>query len=109
MGASAASFHDMTRTELHRLVDELPEASLEAACVMLRLAWDPLVAGLEAAVHEDPPFTGAEDGGIEEGWAAYQRGEAFTSASCGRRRGPTRHPERGAPWPWDARAGSLRR
>ncbi|HEX7609915.1 MAG TPA: hypothetical protein VF380_04500 [Solirubrobacteraceae bacterium] len=78
----------MTRTELHRLVDELPEASLEAACVMLRLARDPLVAGLEAAVHEDPPFTGAEDGSIEEGWAAYQRGEAFTVSELRAASGP---------------------
>jgi hypothetical protein len=68
----------MTRTELHRLVDLLPEESLEAALVMLRLARDPLVAGLEAAVREDPPFARGQNTGIEEGWAAYQRGEAFT-------------------------------
>jgi hypothetical protein len=68
----------MTRTELHRLVDELPEEGLEGAAVMLRLARDPLVAGLEAAVHGDPPFAPDEDPGIEEGWAAFQRGEAFS-------------------------------
>jgi hypothetical protein len=68
----------MTRTELHQLVDELPEASVEAACVMLRLAREPLVAGLEAAVHEDPQFAREDEAGTEEGWAAYGRGEAFT-------------------------------
>lgn len=68
----------MMRTELHRLVEELPDASVEAAGVMLRLARDPLVAGLEAALHEDPPFARDEEASAEEGWAAYGRGEAFT-------------------------------
>jgi hypothetical protein len=68
----------MTRTELHRLVDELPEDSLDAVAAMLRLARDPLLAGLEAAVHEDPLLGPEQDTGIEEGWAAYQRGEAFS-------------------------------
>lgn len=76
-------------------MDELPEASVEAACVMLRLAREPLVAGLEAAVHEDPPFVREDEAGTDEGWAAYGRGEAFTvgdlrvaSGSDALRRGP---------------------
>jgi hypothetical protein len=36
----------MTRAELHRLVDELPEASLEPAAVLLERSKDPAIAAL---------------------------------------------------------------
>jgi hypothetical protein len=42
----------MTKTELHRLVDQLPEESLPAAAVLLRRAQDPLVAKLDAAPYD---------------------------------------------------------
>jgi hypothetical protein len=66
----------MTRAELHRLVDELPEESVDAAGVLLIRAKDPLVATLEAAPLDDEPYTGEDRAASEEGWAAYQRGEA---------------------------------
>jgi hypothetical protein len=47
----------MTRAELHRLVDELPEASLEPAAVLLERVRDSAVAHLEAAPPDDEPFT----------------------------------------------------
>ncbi len=43
----------MTKTELHRLVDELPEESLQAAAVLLRRAQDPVIATLESAPYDD--------------------------------------------------------
>jgi len=47
----------MTKTELHRLVDDLPEESLEAAAVLLQRAKDPVVAELDAAPYDDEEFT----------------------------------------------------
>jgi hypothetical protein len=50
----------MTKTELHQLVDDLPEESLDAAAVLLRRAQDPVVAKLDAAPFDDEELT-AED------------------------------------------------
>jgi hypothetical protein len=68
----------MTRADLHRLVDELPEESVDPAGVLLTRAKDPIVATLEAAPFDDEPYTGEDRGASDEGWAAYQRGEAIT-------------------------------
>ncbi|MGP0100566.1 MAG: hypothetical protein ACLPUT_02960 [Solirubrobacteraceae bacterium] len=70
----------MTRAELHRLVDELPEESVDAAGVLLTRAKDPMVATLEAAPFDDEPYTGEDREASEDGWAAYQRGEAIDVA-----------------------------
>lgn len=66
----------MTRTELHRLVDELPDDSIDAAGILLRRASDPLVARLEAAQFDDEPYGEDDVRASDEGWAAYGRGEA---------------------------------
>ncbi len=47
----------MTKTELHRLIDELPEESLEPAAELLRRAQDPVVAKLDAAPDDDEPLS----------------------------------------------------
>lgn len=70
----------MTRADLHRLVDELPDESVDAAGVLLTRAKDPVVAALEAAPYDDEPYSGEDRAASEEGWAAYQRGEAVTVA-----------------------------
>jgi hypothetical protein len=70
----------MTRAELHRLVDELPEESVDAAGVLLTRAKDPMVATLEAAPFDDEPYTGRDREASEEGWAAYRQGEAIDVA-----------------------------
>ncbi|HEX4114895.1 MAG TPA: hypothetical protein VHY18_03375 [Solirubrobacteraceae bacterium] len=70
----------MTRAELHRLVDELPEESVDAAGVLLIRAKDPVVATLEAAPFDDEPYTGEDRAASEEGWTAYQRGETINVA-----------------------------
>jgi hypothetical protein len=67
----------MTRAELHRLVDELPEESVDAAGVLLTRAKDPVVAAFEAAPVDDEPYTDEDRAASDEGWAAYQRGEAI--------------------------------
>ena len=73
----------MTRAELHRLVDELPEESVEAAGALLTRAKDPMVATLEAAPFDDEPYTREDREASEEGWGAYGRGEAITVAELG--------------------------
>jgi hypothetical protein len=70
----------MTRAELHRLVDELPEESVDAAGVLLTRAKDPMVATLEAAPFDDEPYTGEDRDVSDEGWAAYRRREAIAVA-----------------------------
>lgn len=68
----------MTRAELHRLIDELPDESVDAAGILLTRAKDPLTAALEAAPGDDEPYTEDEAATSQEGWAAYRRGEAVT-------------------------------
>lgn len=67
----------MTRAELHRLVDALPEASLEPAAVLLERAQDPVVARLEAAPWDDEPTTPEEEAEVAEAVAALRRGEGI--------------------------------
>jgi hypothetical protein len=47
----------MTRTELHQLVDALPDESLPAAAILLRRAQDPVAAKLDAAPFDDEELT----------------------------------------------------
>ena len=55
----------MTRAELHRLVDELPEASLDPAARLLERARDPVVATLDASPWDDQPYTHEEQAAVE--------------------------------------------
>lgn len=43
----------MTKTELHGLVDALPDKSPSAATILLRVAHDPVIATLDAAPYDD--------------------------------------------------------
>ena len=65
---------------MHRLVDELPDESVDAAGVLLTRAKDPVVAALEASPFDDEPYTGDDRAASEEGWTAYQRGDAVSVA-----------------------------
>ena len=67
----------MTRAELHRLVDELPDESVDAAGILLTRTQDPMVAAFEAAPLDDEPYTQDDRAASDAGWAAYQRGEAI--------------------------------
>lgn len=57
----------MTKTELHRLVDALPDESLDAAAVLLIRARDPVVAKLDAAPYDDEELTEEDQAAIREG------------------------------------------
>jgi hypothetical protein len=56
----------MTKTELHRLVDALPDESLPAAAILLRRAQDPVVAKLDAAPLDDEELTDEDRLAIKE-------------------------------------------
>jgi len=66
----------MIRADLHRLVDELPDASVDAAGRLLERAQDPMLAVLDAAPADDEPLTSEDIAAIEDGEAAYRRGES---------------------------------
>lgn len=51
----------MTRDEVHKLVDGLPESALETAARLLdRALRDPVLAALDAAPWGDEPYTDEE-------------------------------------------------
>jgi hypothetical protein len=68
----------MTRADLHRLIDELPDASLDAAAVLLLRAQDPVMARLDAAPWDDEPYTDEERAEDDAALAAYRRGEGIS-------------------------------
>jgi hypothetical protein len=51
----------MTKTELHELVDALPDESLPAAAILLRRAQDPVAAKLDAVPYDDDEELTEED------------------------------------------------
>ncbi len=57
----------MTKTELHRLIDELPEESWDAAAVLLQRAQDPVVAKLDAAPYDDEELSDDDQAAVREG------------------------------------------
>ncbi len=57
----------MTKTELHRLVDALPDGSLHAAATMLRRAQDPGTAKLDAAPYDDEELSDEDLRAVKEG------------------------------------------
>ena len=56
----------MTRAELHRLVDALPDESLPAAATSLRRAQDPVAAKLEAVPYDDEELTDGDLRAVKE-------------------------------------------
>lgn len=70
----------VTRDEVRRLVEELPEEELHAAKRFLEFlrdrGGDPLPRALAEAPEDDEPETEEERRAAEEAWADYLRGEA---------------------------------
>lgn len=79
-----------TKASLHRLVDELPERELATAerfLAYLRDTYDPVLRSLEDAPEDDEPLTREDEAAIEEGRAAYRRGETVTLGEYMQQRG----------------------
>lgn len=56
----------MTKTELHELVDALPDESLPAAAILLRRAQDPVAAKLDAAPYDEEELTEEDLRAVQE-------------------------------------------
>ncbi len=69
----------MSKTELHRLIDELPEASW-AAAVLLRRAQDPVVAKLDAVPYDDEELSEEELRAVRE--AQWEPGVPWSEAEA---------------------------
>jgi hypothetical protein len=69
----------MTKAELHDLVNALPDASVDAAGVLLRRAQDPVLAKLDAAPYDDEPLTDEDRAALEE--ATREPGLPWSEAS----------------------------
>lgn len=67
----------MTRADLHRLVDELPDAAVEPAGRWLERAQDPMIATLDAAPWDDEPVTADEEAAVAQARAEIARGEGI--------------------------------
>ncbi len=67
-----------TREELHNLVDQLPEGTLDAAHQALiesLTEQDPVFKSMLNAPEDDEPTTPEDDQSAEEGWQGYLRGK----------------------------------
>ncbi len=76
-----------TREELHKLVDQIPEGTLDAAhhALIESLAeHDPVFKSMLKAPEDDEPTTTEEDQSAEEGWQGYLRGEYMSAEEAER-------------------------
>jgi hypothetical protein len=68
----------MTKADLHRLVDALPDSTVDPVGRWLeRVGQDPVIAPLDAAPWDDEPSTPEEEEAIVEARAAIARGEGI--------------------------------
>jgi hypothetical protein len=68
----------MTRADLHKLVDEVPEARVESvAAVMRRVVEDPEVERLLGIPWDDEPIREEEERAVAEARAELARGEGI--------------------------------
>jgi hypothetical protein len=70
----------MTKAELHRLVDALPDESLSAAAELLRRAQDPVIARLDAATYDDEELSAEDLRAVRE--ARSEPGMAWSQAEA---------------------------
>lgn len=67
-----------TRSELYKLIDELPDSALPVAEQRLAELNDPVLLSLLNAPEDDEPLTSEDLASIEEGRLARSRGETIT-------------------------------
>jgi hypothetical protein len=67
------------RTELHQLLDRIPEDEVETAREYLRSLVDPVETALRAAAEDDEPLSAHERAGLADAERRQRRGEAVIS------------------------------
>ena len=75
------------REGLHRLVDQLPEGTLDDARRVLAeyvVQQDPVLKSMMVAPEDDEPTTLEEDSSAIEAWQAYLKGEYMTAEEAER-------------------------
>lgn len=77
----------VTRSDLHRIVDELQEGEVDRAARLLESLGDPLTILLDGAPEEDEEITDDEERLVEQGRHALLKGEALTTAELRRELG----------------------
>jgi hypothetical protein len=65
----------VTRTDLHRLLDALPEESLEPVALLLQRAHDPGLASRDAGLWEGEPISAEEEAAVKQARAEADHGE----------------------------------
>ncbi|HVT19618.1 MAG TPA: hypothetical protein VHQ90_25975 [Thermoanaerobaculia bacterium] len=78
------------RENLHRLIDELPEADLATAVRVLealRATADPVRQALDRAPLDDEPETAEEASAVAAAWEEHRRGEHLTTDEMRRKLG----------------------
>lgn len=75
----------VTRHQLHKLLDAVPDSAMPAVEVALRPFVDPMRVALLAASEDDEPSTVEEDASSDGAWQEYQSGD-FISAEEAKRR-----------------------
>ena len=74
----------VTRTDLHHLVDELPEDDVERAAQYLKGLRDPLLRALDDAPDDDEELTLEESAAIDESIDDYRDGKAVSAEEAKR-------------------------
>lgn len=64
----------MTKADLRRFFDELPDDPLDSAALLLRRATDPMIRVLDAAPLDDEPFIDEERDAVKRAREALDRG-----------------------------------
>ena len=78
------------RDNLHKLIDELPEADLptaERVLEALRATADPVGQALDSALEDDEPETDEEAAAIATAWEEHRKGEHLTTEELRRKLG----------------------
>jgi len=85
---------DANRSELHKLLDRIPEQDIDAAREFLRALADPVNAALSAASEDDEPLSKHEREALVEAELRQGRGEAVISHDKVLSEFGLNHPER---------------
>lgn len=78
--SSAGTVRCVTKTELHELVDALPDESLPAAAILLRRAQDPVIAKLDASPYDDEELSEEDLRAVQK--ARREPGVAWSEAEA---------------------------